>query len=33
MATDATPKPQLDTRTAQAERVADYLEQHPGSTL
>lgn len=33
MATDATPKPQLDTRNAQAERVADYLEQHPCSTL
>ncbi|MBP8019400.1 MAG: hypothetical protein KAY82_05135 [Hylemonella sp.] len=26
-------KPQLDTRQAQAERVADYLEQHPDSTL
>jgi len=25
--------PQLDTRQAQAERVADYLEQHPASTL
>lgn len=33
MATDATPKPQLDTRIAQAQRVADYLEQHPDSTL
>lgn len=27
-----TPKPQLDTHVAQAERVADYLEQHPAST-
>lgn len=26
------PKPQLDTRAAQAERVADYLEQFPAST-
>lgn len=33
MATDATPKPQLDTRNGQAQRVADYLDQHPASTL
>ena len=26
-------KPQLDTRHAQFERVADYLEANPGSTL
>lgn len=25
--------PQPDTRTAQAARVADYLEQHPGATV
>lgn len=25
--------PQLDTRPGQATRVADYLEQHPASTL
>lgn len=27
-----TNKPQIDTRPAQAERVADYLEMHPDST-
>lgn len=32
MASDTT-KPQLDTRPAQAARVASYLEQHPASTL
>ena len=32
MASEPTPKPQLDTHTAQAERVADFLAQHPGST-
>ena len=32
MASDITSKPRLDTRTAQAERVADYLEQNPAST-
>ena len=32
MASDTLPRPQLDTHNAQADRVADYLEQHPGST-
>lgn len=31
MASDTT-KPQLDTRPAQANRVADYLGKHPDST-
>lgn len=29
----AIPKPPEDTRPAQALRVADFLQQHPGSTL
>ena len=29
---DAPTKPQLDTRQAQAPRVADFLESHPAST-
>lgn len=33
MHSNVTPKPQLDSHAAQAARVADYLEQHPGSTL
>lgn len=32
MATDIIPKLQLDTRTAQADRVAGFLEQYPDST-
>ena len=32
MASETPSKPPRDTRKAQAERVADYLEQHPDST-
>lgn len=31
MSTDTNTKPQFDTHNAQAERVANYLEQHPES--
>lgn len=32
MAINTSARPLLDTRPAQAERVADYLEQYPAST-
>ena len=32
MASDTTTRRQTDTRPAQASRVAEYLEQNPGST-